>query len=177
MKNKGFTLVELLVVIGIFFIISTVVLIDTRNPRERLGSDLAAHEVSLIIREAQIYGAATRDQYDGFGVCFTRGDNEFTLHGWEEGDDGNVCGDDNPEKTYQLSDYEISDLGEGRDSLGVFFERGRTRADFKDENGQPLDDDDIITITVSRPGEGGSERHVVVSRNGQIRTERPDSNY
>lgn len=175
MKNKGFTLVELLVVIGIFFIISTVVLIDTRNPRERLGSDLAAHEVSLIIREAQIYGAATRDQYVGFGVCFTKGDNEFTLHGWEEGDDSNVCGDDNPEKTYQLSDYVISDLGDDHNVLGVFFERGRTQAHFKGENGDLLNFDDI-TIMVSRPGEVGSERHVVVSRNGQIRTERPGSN-
>lgn len=81
-KNKnfvmtaGFTIAELIVVIAIFSIITTVALLDQNRLNSSVLITNLAYETALSIREAQVYGVGVRNfsantQFGGqFGVYF-----------------------------------------------------------------------------------------------------------
>lgn len=58
--TRGFTLLELIVVMAIFLIITAVVVADIPNFRNKSSLDLIISEVATYIRSAQVYGAAQR---------------------------------------------------------------------------------------------------------------------
>lgn len=75
-KKKGFSLVELLVVVSIFLIITAVTLFK----QSKFSSDIlitnTAYEVALTIREAQVYGVGSKQSglgTQGYGVYFSEG--------------------------------------------------------------------------------------------------------
>ncbi len=70
-KNKlglGFTLVELLVVISIFTIITTALVINQGRWNQRLALKTASIEIGLILRQAQINSLAVREDFAGSGT-------------------------------------------------------------------------------------------------------------
>jgi prepilin-type N-terminal cleavage/methylation domain-containing protein len=84
--SKGFSLVELLVVVAIFIIITAVVLFN----QNRFSSDMSiqnlAHQVALAIRQAQVFGISVRGSSAGqtnfdiaHGVHFTTSPASFIL--------------------------------------------------------------------------------------------------
>lgn len=82
---KGFTLVELVVSIGILFAITTVLLAKYPETAVRLSLANSSHELSLLIREAQVRGSAidsVNSSLGGYGVfiSFTASD-RFILFG------------------------------------------------------------------------------------------------
>lgn len=75
--KKGFTLVELVVVIGIMSAIMLLVVFNSRKFNEDIGLQTAAAEVSLGIRQAQIFGVSIKQSAAGsadfskpYGVVF-----------------------------------------------------------------------------------------------------------
>ncbi|HYC34233.1 MAG TPA: type II secretion system protein [Candidatus Paceibacterota bacterium] len=75
-KKKGFSLVELLVVVSIFLIITAVTLFK----QSKFSSDIlitnTAYEVALSIREAQVFGVGSKQSdigTQGYGVYFSEG--------------------------------------------------------------------------------------------------------
>jgi prepilin-type N-terminal cleavage/methylation domain-containing protein len=76
--QAGFTLVELLVVIGIFTVITAVALINQGKLNSSVLLTNAAYETALAVREAQVYGLGVRkdaqnlsDNFEGeYGVHF-----------------------------------------------------------------------------------------------------------
>ena len=78
MKQSGFTLVELLVVISIIGIITTIVVFQQQNANDRLRLDNAANTLALELRKAQTFGLGVQRyepwagdgyEYDlGYGV-------------------------------------------------------------------------------------------------------------
>lgn len=81
-RNGGFTLVELIVTVGIFAIISSVVLVrNSQFDNEVLLADVA-YDVALSIRQAQNYGIHVLGQGNEFdkpyGVYFEAGENAVT---------------------------------------------------------------------------------------------------
>jgi prepilin-type N-terminal cleavage/methylation domain-containing protein len=81
-RNGGFTLVELIVTVGIFALISTVVLVrNSQFDNEVLLADVA-YDVALSIRQAQNYGINVLGQSNEFnfpyGVYFEAGENATT---------------------------------------------------------------------------------------------------
>jgi len=60
-KQKGFSLVEMLVVLGIFVILTTLVLTSNSTFKETVTLDSIAYEVALSIQEAQVYGVAVSE--------------------------------------------------------------------------------------------------------------------
>lgn len=68
--QKGFSLIELMVAVSIFIIISTVVLANHSrfNSSVLLGS--LAYDIALSIREAQVYGVSVREFESGFSVGY-----------------------------------------------------------------------------------------------------------
>ncbi len=72
---RAFSLVELLVVISIFFVISTVILANHSRFNSSVLLGNLAYDIALSIRQAQVYGVSTR-QYSsqfqiGYGVRFS----------------------------------------------------------------------------------------------------------
>ena len=60
--QSGFTLVEMLVAVAIFAIISSVLLANYPEFRSRAALDNMAHQVALEFREAQVFGISVRGQ-------------------------------------------------------------------------------------------------------------------
>jgi prepilin-type N-terminal cleavage/methylation domain-containing protein len=77
--QKGFTLVELLVSLAIFTVITTVAVVNNSQFNSSILLTNLAYEVGLSVRQAQFYGIAVRknaaDNFDaGYGVHFDLSD-------------------------------------------------------------------------------------------------------
>ena len=59
-KSLGFSLIEMLVVISIFVIVTGIVLVNLPAFRDKSSLDLVAQEIALTIRQAQVFGIGTR---------------------------------------------------------------------------------------------------------------------
>lgn len=62
--GTGFTLIEMMVVVAIFLVITGVILLNTPQVREKLSIELVAQEISINIRGTQVYGVATQARVD-----------------------------------------------------------------------------------------------------------------
>jgi len=83
-KQKGFTLVEMLVVLAIITIITSVTLLSQTSFNRSVLLVDTAHTVALSIREAQFFGLSTRVfsgvANAGYGIHFDEGlPNKYTL--------------------------------------------------------------------------------------------------
>ena len=58
--NKGFTLIEFVVIISIFAIMAGVALVNFAGFKSNVGLNNLAHDVALTVRQAQVFGWATR---------------------------------------------------------------------------------------------------------------------
>lgn len=67
---RGFTLIELLVTIGIFILLSTVVMVNFRQVDNSLVLQNVAHQVALVIRKAQISGISVQGISSGGSTVF-----------------------------------------------------------------------------------------------------------
>ncbi len=63
--NKGFTLIELMVSIAIMVVITTVVVLNQSKLSEDIGLKNAVQDVSLSMRQAQVYGISVRETEPG----------------------------------------------------------------------------------------------------------------
>jgi type II secretory pathway pseudopilin PulG len=79
---RGFSLIELLVVTGIFIVIAGVVLANNSRFQSSVLLGNAAYDVALSIRQAQVYGLSTREfagEFQvGYGIHFA-GPTEYFL--------------------------------------------------------------------------------------------------
>lgn len=75
-KQSGFSVLEMVVVTAIFVMVTGVVLSNLPSFRNRASLDLTAQEMALAVREAQVYGIATRvvsvgsNEYPSYGIHF-----------------------------------------------------------------------------------------------------------
>lgn len=75
-QSRGFTLVEMMVVVSIIIIMTGVVLAGLPGFRDRSSLDLVAQEVALVIRQAQAFGSQTRfaaTAFPSYGIYFNPG--------------------------------------------------------------------------------------------------------
>lgn len=70
-KQKAFTLIEMIVVLGIFAVVSSIVLFNYSKFRSTTVLINTAYEVALSIREAQIYGVSVRSPHGSPTPGFT----------------------------------------------------------------------------------------------------------
>lgn len=83
---KGFSLVELLIVLGIITIISAIVLLSHTSFNRSILVTNTAYSVAVTIRQAQSFGLSSRAfagyNNAGYGVSFNEGDmTQYTLFG------------------------------------------------------------------------------------------------
>jgi prepilin-type N-terminal cleavage/methylation domain-containing protein len=68
MRNNGFTLVEIMVVIGIMTIVTSLILANYPGFNDRLSAQRAAEEIASSARQAQAYGLGVKEAGTGSGV-------------------------------------------------------------------------------------------------------------
>lgn len=91
-SQQGFTLVEMMVVVAIFIITTGIVLSNFGGFREKSSLDLLAREMALIIRQAQVYGTATKvspgssGAFPSYGIFAKGGDTHFILFADKDND-------------------------------------------------------------------------------------------
>ena len=116
-KNKnlnhqsGFSLVELMVVIVIFTIITVTLMFNTDLFRDKTSLELVAQEVAITIRQAQSFGTAARrsgddDAFSAFGINFPDGISSETHANFGR---FILFADGNEDNEYQESEFD-SDL-------------------------------------------------------------------
>ena len=83
LTNKGFTLIEMIVVIAIFGIVTVVVLANLPVFSDRTSLDLVAQEVAIHLRGAQVFGGGGRvgsgSGRPTYGIHFEINNNTFRL--------------------------------------------------------------------------------------------------
>lgn len=109
---QGFSLVELLVVVSIFIIITSVVIFNQNKFSSDISISNVAYRVALDIRKAQVYGILVRDDevdFEGaYGIHFrkkrdntveyflfadsqrTAGENNYLIYDGDNGDDQRI---------------------------------------------------------------------------------------
>lgn len=99
-SQSGFSLVEMMVVIGIFTVITGVVLFNLPQFRDQTVLELIAQDMAITIRQAQVFGISTRafsDKFPSHGAFFNLVDNaqldpwkkSFVLFADVDGNDNN----------------------------------------------------------------------------------------
>lgn len=71
--KKGFTILEMIVVVTIVSLIAGVVLFNYRSFTQRLALSAASQEIAVAVRQAQVYGRSVKNVTQGsgdFGVAF-----------------------------------------------------------------------------------------------------------
>jgi prepilin-type N-terminal cleavage/methylation domain-containing protein len=100
-RTKGFSLIELLVVLAMMSMISGVVLVSNSTFSSRMVIDNLAHSIALTIREAQTYALSVKEDpsgdFPGYGVHFdSMTPTQFVIFADSDGDriydPGSGCG-------------------------------------------------------------------------------------
>ena len=88
-RTRAFTLVEILIVIAIFTVLTGTVLSNYRNYNTNALFANASEDITLTLREAQVYGVGTKGNTSGagcggtfncsYGVYFVQGANNIVL--------------------------------------------------------------------------------------------------
>ncbi len=184
--KAAFTLVELLVIVTIITLVSSVILANYRQ----LGSNFLlgniAYDIALSIRQAQVYGISTREVGSGTGV-FTAAygvffdmttPSTYLFYADTVGDNGiYTSGTDTALQQISLpSGYTLSKIcvpsggpcGSGSDtSLNITFKRPNPDARLNATiNGTPLTNQADALIELS--SSSGKKRTVMVQDTGQI---------
>lgn len=137
-NRQGFTLVELVVVMAIFTIMTIVVMANLPAFRSRTSLDLLAEEVAITIRQAQVFGVGTRvfeTEFPSYGVYFSIDPQSFVLFA-----------DSNSNGNYKYDGAEeLREQFQFRGGVGVTKLEGCFDAD----NCQPIDN--ILQIVFHRP--------------------------
>lgn len=183
LKNQqaGFSLIEMLVVVSIFTIVTAVVLANLPSFRDQSSLDLVAQEVAIQIRGAQTY--AMSSLYDtnpealdtsllAYAIVFDKATPQaFNLRYTSSGPTSLYCQADlvsKPKENYLIKgNFEIGGLCQGGDATA-----GMVSICFKRPNGQLWQTDPkpspSYSIMVWSKADHSKRRFINVSNNGQI---------
>lgn len=178
--TKGFSIVELMVTVGIFALITSVLLMRNSKFDDETLLQAAAYEVALSVRQAQNYGINVQGQGGSFdkpyGVYFETGTTSYVL--FSDAPEGNNQGDgyyDNGEELQifkfgrgftvsricSLFGYICTDI----EAVSVLFRRPEPEAVIT-EKGGGIGTVSAVAVKIESP-RGGS-RYIVVRQTGQI---------
>ncbi|MFA6254168.1 MAG: type II secretion system protein [Candidatus Paceibacterota bacterium] len=176
---RGFTLLELLVVISIFLIITAVVMVDIPNFRNKSSLELVTNEVATYVRGAQVYGTSQKANvslYPKYGVSFDSNDpKHFYLFA---GDPAQVNG----REDYNIDGFKVDLFEKGNPSnvytgVTTIIYEGRLNSligsnlipVFDNENDPNIRNIDCLMVRITSVKDGQSSC-VLVYKNGQIMT-------
>lgn len=117
LRQSGFSLIEMLVVISISLILMTLFLINMRGATDHVELEGEAYKIATLAREAQTYAISTKTfgetlTYKSVGVYFEKNTNTITFFG-EVNPNGKYDGSDTiltPKNLTLLSGYTILNI-------------------------------------------------------------------
>lgn len=181
---SGFTLIEMLVVIGIIGMLSAVTLANYRDVSARISLENLVQQMAIIVRQAQVYGISVAkttnviSEYPPYGVHFnTSPATSFILFVDNDGN-GQYSGQSEDVEVINLKNNNIvSDISANKLSsscttvlplgtLDIIFTRPNPEAVFYAISGESRVYPSDVEITVRSPD--GLYREVIVWSTGQI---------
>jgi prepilin-type N-terminal cleavage/methylation domain-containing protein len=193
--KRGFTIIELIVVSALFGVMAVVAVMGQSRLDNNLLIDNMAYEIALAIREAQVYGLATRQSASDFnvlyGIHFDENSNTFFTYSKPHANpDASGKYDANISvkvDTYQLAPrMSISQIcalsvnsmfcqGDVTRRVDIAFIRPNpdARFYFYDTNGDPLNPggQTISSARITVRSDRGIERRITIGLTGQITVE------
>ena len=191
--DRGFTLVEMIVVISIFTIMTGVVLANLPQFRERTALQLVAQKMAITIREAQVYGVGVKSfgtEFPSHGIYFypTTGASSnlksYILFADDPSSNNNKYDPPNEKVTqYDLTGtVEIqtietcsssSSCPPKADGMNIVFDRPKTEANFTDpSSGAPISSASYANIIIVS-NRSLETRTIQVWNTGQISVKSP----
>lgn len=197
MKQNGFSLIELMVVIGILTLINISIFVQYPEFSQRVALKRTSEEIALIVRQAQAYAlgikrSASGADYSGFGINFKTSDPKslilFTdsVQGTDQPnkqyDAGDGCGKP-PTECFQefkidtgdyISELQVCDLDDDCDSvdaLDVVYPRAASIATISSDSSMESVSYAKVTIKSPRGDEGKNKKLIKIWRSGQILVE------
>ncbi len=164
--TKGFTLIELVVVLGILVGLGGTLLLQGSGARDRMKVQRAAVQLKAAIIEAQALGNSGRiftpegvpydeklDYDRGYGIYVEEGDDFITMYGGDG--DGTGPNDEvyDVDNTYEVvtfeSGVEVDDVSVGGNRVQIFFRRGESGALIFKTNSSVLQSNVTITLALN----------------------------
>ncbi len=117
MGNRGFTIFETIVVVGIMVIVASLILANYPGFNERLGVRRATEEIASSVRQTQAYGLGVKESgtgsgiFPGYGLYFQSASPDFYIFFADR--NGNLQYDGGGEKISEINitgGVQISDL-------------------------------------------------------------------
>lgn len=112
--SRGYTLVEMLLVIGVVAMLATIVTVQFVQTRQRMGLNGAQRVVSADVRQTLQWAQAGRTQGgvvpQGYGVVFTVGSPTYTVYASFDGDASFSGADTVVDAVDLLNDEQIDDV-------------------------------------------------------------------
>ncbi|PCI30692.1 hypothetical protein COB52_01260 [Candidatus Kaiserbacteria bacterium] len=185
--KRGFTLIELIVVMGIMMIITSILLVNYNKFGGQVLLRNLAYEVALSVREAQVFGISSRAFQGGFstghGVYFDLGSstNSFSLYSDADGNSFFNSASTEWVKTSTLGrGYSIDRIcvsSGGSEScniieLDILFKRPEPDAIIRASTGGSFTSYSSARIVLVSPQE--KKRSVLIESAGQISVQRYD---
>jgi len=113
--QSGFTLLELIVVITIFLVITGILIIDIPNFRRKSSSELITSEIATYIRGTQVYGTTQKANLSGspakYSIVFNKDSDSFNLYNDNEHPSHDVA-----EESYSIKGFKTVQLGNPNDT-------------------------------------------------------------
>lgn len=176
--KKGFTLIELVVTIGIFIIISTLVFANYPEFKSNMSLKKTAQEIALTIRQAQVYALGVKgfeEEFSGYGVNFNLSNQDsFILFSDSNGDFYYNAGEqvenyriETGDKISELCGADVTREVCGLSQLNVVFWRPSPIVKLNDGAGN----DNFSSVKIRIKSTRGNTKTIIVRINGQISVE------
>lgn len=190
-KANGFSLMELMVAIGILAVISIMIFAKYPELSQRMALKRTSEEIALIARQAQAYAlgikrsAFSGDDYYGFGINFDKSDPKSLIlfADFDSDETYDAKGGCDKPQTECFQEYKIgtgdyiSELEEcdkdgvcspvDDDTLGVVYPRATSLATITADS--DIDVASYARVTIKSPGVG--EKYIKIWISGQISVE------
>ena len=199
-KANGFSLVELMVVVGILAIINIMIFASYPEFSQRMALKRTSEEIALIARQAQAYAlgikrsASGGDDYFGFGVHFETGNPKSLILFTDSGQ-----GNSQPNKQYDarggcgqpqtecfqefkidtgdiIFKLECDSCDENIDALDIVYPRATSMASISADGNNCGCSYARVIIKSPRGNEDKHKKYISIWANGQISVEDPPKN-
>ena len=180
MKQRGFSLIELMVAVGIMTLINIMIFASYPEFSQKMALKRTSEEVALIARQAQAYAlgikksASSGDDYYGFGVHFDK-NNSKTLILFTDSDSDKTYDNGELFQEFKIGagDY-VSELWvcasfcQTTDTLDVVYPRAASMATINNDDNLSYAK---ITIKSPRGNENKNKKLIKIWISGQISVE------